>query len=81
MKILIKWIKVVFNPVIIKQILQGLYSNIKDNCNPVTLQRRKICKDCNNRIEICNAYFCDICGCSIKIKTASKNAKCPENKW
>lgn len=76
-----KWIAAIFNIRKLRQILKGIKNIICGNNVVLGIRRKAICRKCEYKKVICNASFCKICGCSIKIKTRVEDGKCPMNKW
>lgn len=40
-----------------------------------------MCEKCQYKLILDNYKFCDICGCSLILKTTVKEEHCPANKW
>ena len=43
--------------------------------------RYEICLQCEDKIKIGKDYWCTICGCNCKAKSASPEEKCLNGKW
>ena len=57
----------------------ALRGGIKSSlCGPEEIDKRlEICSTCSSNKE----GWCQSCGCYLKVKTAVKKSKCPEDKW
>jgi len=61
----------------IKTILKSWWKMIKGETTKLSIQRMKICKECDERI----GAICGKCGCILEAKVLDDEEKCPLNKW
>lgn len=64
-----------------KHIFIGIYNYIFNHNKKLSTQRMLICEKCQYKLILDNYKFCDICGCSLILKTTVKEEHCPANKW
>ena len=65
----------------IKHIIIGIYNYIFNHNTLLSYKRKRICNKCRSKIVIEQINFCNICGCSIALKTRVIDEKCPIDKW
>lgn len=68
-------------PMKIKHITIGAYNYIFNNNTLLAYKRQRVCDKCRSKITIEHVKFCNICGCSILLKTRVLDEKCPIDKW
>lgn len=65
----------------VKRVIVGWYNVIFNHMSDEAKARYEICLQCEDKIKIGKDYWCTICGCNCKAKSASPEEKCLNGKW